>query len=394
MKKKGLILLTVALLFTFLSAPSGNALESRIKGKLPSIEEVFAKLFSASIRIFSLDQLKKESTLLSEEERCSMINFLGKERLLKAIEGLDADKKNFLTDEYMKLIGKGDLGKNFRKFLPRILAINANIMSVEQVKQSLKSLDEAEMGTLTIYMGNDGLKVLFNNANRDKHEAIMSSTPDWVILEMGLLKYDTIKDYTATMLKQEKIGGKMQGVETIELKYRVKPTAIYAKWINGPFKGRECLYNSSVSTKNIRVRESPPFSIVPVTVPLDSLIAKRGTNHLFTEVGLGYMLELILRDYLKASPVGDLTRKDIGVQEIDGKPVFVMESTLKKNPKQNYYCHRLTHYIDYINSFEVKVEVYDWNNQMFEMFTYLKIRENAGLKDIDFDQNNPAYKLK
>lgn len=394
MKKKGLILLTVALLFTFLSAPSGNALESRIKGKLPSIEEVFAKLFSASIRIFSLDQLKKESTLLSEEERCSMINFLGKERLLKAIEGLDADKKNFLTDEYMKLIGKGDLGKNFRKFLPRILAINANIMSVEQVKQSLKSLDEAEMGTLTIYMGNDGLKVLFNNANRDKHEAIMSSTPDWVILEMGLLKYDTIKDYTATMLKQEKIGGKMQGVETIELKYRVKPTAIYAKWINGPFKGRECLYNSSVSTKNIRVRESPPFSIVPVTVPLDSPIAKRGTNHLFTEVGLGYMLELILRDYLKASPVGDLTRKDIGVQEIDGKPVFVMESTLKKNPKQNYYCHRLTHYIDYINSFEVKVEVYDWNNQMFEMFTYLKIRENAGLKDIDFDQNNPAYKLK
>lgn len=394
MKKNILIVLATTVFLTFLTAPPGNALESRIKGQLPPIEEVFAKLFSASIRIFSLDQLKKESALLSEEERIGMANFLGKERLQKALEGLEADKKNFLTDEYMKLMGKPDTAKNFRKFLPRLLAINANIMTADQVKQSLKSLDEREMGTLTIYMGNDGLKVLFTNANRDKHAAIMSSTPDWVILEMGLLKYDTIKDYTATLLKQERIGGKMQGVETIELKYRVKPTAIYAKWIDGPFKGREALYNSTVSTKMIRVREGPPLSIIPVTVPLDSAIAKRGTNHLLTEIGLGYMLELILRDYLKASPVGDLTRKDIGLQEIDGKPVFVMESTLKKNPKQNYYCYRLTHYIDYINSFEVKVEVYDWNNQMFEMFTYLKIRENVGLKDIDFDQNNPAYKLK
>jgi hypothetical protein len=263
MKKKGLVVLATAVLFTLLAAPPGNALTSKIKGQLPPIEEVFAKLFSASIRIFSLDQLKKESALLSEEERLGMANFLGKERLQKALEGLEADKKNFLTDEYMKLMGKPDTAKNFRKFLPRILAINANIMTADQVKQSLKSLDEREMGTLTIYMGNDGLKVLFTNANKDKHAAIMSSTPDWVILEMGLLKYDTIKDYTATLLKQERIGGKMQGVETIELKYRVKPTAIYAKWIDGPFKGREALYNSTVSTKTIRVREGPPLSLIP-----------------------------------------------------------------------------------------------------------------------------------
>jgi len=376
-----------------IAAGTVSAIESRIKGKLPELENVFAKLMGNTFKLLSMDQLQKQNSTLSEQERSSVVNFLGKERWGKLLDGLDDQKKKFLDAEYAKLIGKGD-GASFKKHLPKIIGINLNLMSVDQVKQSLANMEEKEMGTLCISMGNEGLKALFTTANRDKHAILLQATPDWVLLEMGLRKYDTIKDYTCIMLKNERIGGKMQGVEKMDVKFRVKPAAIYSKWVDGPFKGRECLYNAAVSPDKLRVRESGALGLLPVSVPLTSEIAKRGTNHLFTELGMGFLLDMILKDYKKGSVAGDLTRKDVGLAQVEGTSVYVMESILKKNPSNNYYCHRIRHYLDYTNSLEIKAEMYDWDDQLFESYTYLKIALNPGLKDSDFDHTNPNYRLK
>lgn len=387
---RGMITLIVAVVL--IAAGTAPALDSRIKGKLPELEDVFAKLFANTVKIFSMDQLQKEYATLSEEERASMANFLGKDRWDKVVQGLDDQKKKFLEAQYSKYAGKGD-GASFKKHLPKIIGINLNIMSVDQVKQSMSVMDDKEMGSLCISMGNDGLKVLMATANKDKHAVLLQSTPDWVLLEMGLRKYDAIKDYTCILLKNEKIGGKMQGVETIEMKYRVKPNCIYAKWVDGPWKGREALYRDSAPGK-LRVRESGALGLLAVTVPVDSEIAKRGTNHPLTEIGLGFLLNMILKDYKPAHAAGDLVRKDIGLQQIEGTSVYVMDSVIKKNPKNNYYCHRIRHYLDYTNSLEIKAEIFDWDDQLYESFTYLKLVINPGLKDSDFDQSNPAYRLK
>lgn len=393
MKLRLMVIVMAFALAATLSIGRAGALQSRLKGDLPALEDVFAKLFSATVRAFSMEQMQKDFSLLSEEERAAVANFLGKDRWDKLVTGLDEQKKKFLEDEYARQAGKADASA-FLKALPKVFAININIMTTEQVKQTMSTLSDKEMATLTISMGNDGLKTLFTVTNKDKHAIILSSTPDWVLLEMGIRRYDSIKDYTCILLKQEKVGGKMQGVETIELKYRVKPFGIYAKWIDGPFKDREALYNSVTAAKSLRVREGGALGVMPVTVPVDSAIAKRGTNHLITEIGLGYLLGMIRKDYQPASQAGDITRKDVGIQQIDGVNVYVMESSLRKNPSNAYYCHRIKHYIDYLNSIEIKAEMYDWNDQIMESFTYTKLRLNVGLKDSDFDQNNPAYKLK
>jgi hypothetical protein len=391
-----LLVLVVLLLLPALVLPAGGAIESRIKGKLPPLEGVFEKLFASSIRLMSMDQLQKEYNSFNDEDRTSLVNFLGKDRFDKALQGLEEPKKKFLEDSYLKFLGKGDSSEFARKHLPIILAANANVMSAAQVKQSLAVLDDMEMGSLTLSMGPPGTKIMFGKiTGKDKHNAIMESTPMWVILEMGLIKYGTVRDYTCTLLKQERIDNKLQGVETMEVKYRVKPSlAIYAKWVNGPYTGRECLYNETVIGKDkLRVREGGMLGLVAVTLPLDSAIAKRGTNHILTELGFGHLLNLSLKDLKASMPYGDMSRKDNGLQMLDGKSVFVMDSILRKNPNYKYYCHRLRSYIDYTNSLQLKAEIFDWNDQMFESYTYLKPRFNVRLKDIDFDPSNPAYKL-
>jgi len=82
-----------------------------------------------------------------------------------------------------------------------------------------------------------------------------------------------------------------------------------------------------------------------------------------------------------------------GIQEVDNHKVYVMENILPKDPKKGYYCYRIIHYIDYMRSLEIKAVMYNWDNQLQESYTYTQIAINPGLKDIDFDPENPEYRL-
>ena len=63
---------------------------------------------------------------------------------------------------------------------------------------------------------------------------MLQNTPTWLFSETGLRRYAELKDYTCIMYKQERLGSKLQDVETIVLKYREHPKSIYMKWIAGP----------------------------------------------------------------------------------------------------------------------------------------------------------------
>ena len=46
-----------------------------------------------------------------------------------------------------------------------------------------------------------------------------------------------------------------------------------------------------------------------------------------------------------------------------------------------------------MRSLEIKAVMYNWDNQLQESYTYTQIAINPGLKDIDFDPDNPEYRL-
>lgn len=194
------------------------------------------------------------------------------------------------------------------------------------------------------------------------------------------------------MYKQERIDGKPQGVEKILLKYRDQPLAIYMKWLEGPWQGREVLYNSKIHKPGwARVRESGILGIMAVTAPIDSEVLRRGANHLLIEVGFRYYIEGNEKEFQKAQ--GRIEHQRYGIKDLDGVKVYQFESILPKEP-ETMYAYRTMEYFDFRNALPIKSEVYNFDNELKESFHYTQIEVNPGLTDRDFDPANPDYGLK
>ncbi len=389
MKKVRIGVAGLGIIFLVISNPAAS-LTSWIKGQLPDSREVIAGVFAHYLSACSRAEAKLSLDALGPEKKSALVNFLGepgKAYLLAHCQGEACPLAQSFKPE------KGVSEAEFQKIWPAILVAILNPMPLDNYKKFVDSSAE-EIGPEGIYMDWVGQEILWAGLEQTRHEAILNLTPDWVFLEVGLRKYATIKDYTCIYYKQERLGDKLQGVETILLKYREKPKAIYMKWLDGPWKGREMLYNETLSQDKVRVRESGFLGVIPIWIHYMSPIAMRGTNHPAVEVGLKFMLELNLREYKKAFANKELARKNHGIQMVDGHRVFAMENIMtKNNPAAKYYCHRVIQYMDYQRGLEPKAEVFNFNDQLKESFTYTKIKINAGLTDRDFDPENPEYRL-
>jgi hypothetical protein len=166
------------------------------------------------------------------------------------------------------------------------------------------------------------------------------------------------------------------------------------RWLAGPFKGRELVYNVHVlGSDKLRVREGGLLGIVPVTIALDAPVARRGTNHLVSEVGFSHLLSLIEKDYTKAAPRGHIRRVNHGFETLDGRKTYKVESILPRDEKLGYYCYRMMHWTDYLKGIEIKSEVFNFKDELQESYYYKEVNTAPGFTAEDFDPKNKAYHL-
>lgn len=359
---------------------------------VPGFLTAFPKVFRAGIEAMSLEQIERIAQSLSEEDRRVLGNFLGTAGVAQVLAGLDADKTERLSAYYR---AEGDRDDDrFRDLYPRLAATTNNTLSLEQLAEVLDRLGPEEMASQSFFFGAEGRRVAFGALERDRIEAILNHTADWVLLATGCRGVDEVAQYTTTLVKRERIDGKLQPEETIALKVRHQPLAFHMKWLAGPFKKREVLYNETrYGAGKIRVREGGLLGVMPVTIGVDAAVARRGTKHRVTEVGLKPLVELVEREYAKAAPAGDIDRKNHGIVELDGRPVYRMETILPRERDRGYYCYRMMHYTDFVRALEVKAEVYGFDDQLDEVFHYQDVDTAVTFTDADFDPKNKAYRL-
>lgn len=213
------------------------------------------------------------------------------------------------------------------------------------------------------------------------------------LLDRAEGRYADVEDYTAILLRRERIGETLRPQETILLKFQ-RSFKVYMKWLDGPGKGREGLYVKGANKGKFLVYE--PRGIRRLfTVALDPSHRRvlEESRHPITDVGIGRLLEIVGESARRAARHGVLQLVDRGDGTVAGRPVRLVEGILPRDPNAGYYCYRVLLSLDEENSLPIRVVVYDWGDRIVEEYEYTQLRLNPGLTDGDFDPDNPDYDL-
>ncbi|VVS91193.1 DUF1571 domain-containing protein [Desulfoluna spongiiphila] len=249
----------------------------------------------------------------------------------------------------------------------------------------------------------------------------------------------SLSDYTAVLVKRERFEGTLAPEEQILFKY-AEPGRVYMRWIGKVNKGQEALYVKGENEDRLKAHKGGFLGLVTVNVDPTGKMAMEGQHHPIFHAGIGFTTEVVLRDLEKGLKQGDVRVFDRGRQTLDGRDVVVMEAffpeTVKgvthtvregetlwdiaaehhqdmyvilsvnkgvDTPKDvkagqslvipDYYCRRSVSYYDADTELLVKIENYDWNDNLYEVYHYRDLQLNVGLSSDDFDPDNKGYKF-
>ena len=225
------------------------------------------------------------------------------------------------------------------------------------------------------------------------------------ILEEALLNLENVPDYTATFVKQERIGGAMTEPTLINLKVRHAPFSVYMKWLNGD-KGRELLYvdgqndgDMVVRVGGVRGRFLPALNLNPV-----GDLAMKESRHPITEVGIKNLIKKALA--YRERDLNDINNLNCTVTDgaqFDKRDCFEFVVEYKQHKEGCEYRKSILT-IDKELGIPVAVKNFAWPNEVdavdvnnldkstiIENYAYTKINYARQLADGDFDKNNSNY---
>jgi hypothetical protein len=204
----------------------------------------------------------------------------------------------------------------------------------------------------------------------------------------GLMK--RVDAYTAVFIREEQIDGKMRKPETLFMKFR-RPFSVYMKWIKEPNKGREVLYVDGKNNNHLKVHVGGLLNIFlpAINIAPENPHVLRNSRHPITQAGLENMIDSLIQQFELSKKRGHLTTVYHGVEKMGGAETYKIERILPRD--KGYYCWRLIMNLDKQSGLPVKVQVYNWDNELVERYTYQSVILNAPLNDADFDSRNKDY---
>jgi len=205
-----------------------------------------------------------------------------------------------------------------------------------------------------------------------------------------------VRDYTGTVVRQERIGGQLQPEAVIDVRIRQQPFSVYLKWTSPrQLAGQEAIFITGKNNNEIRAKGTGILAIAGyVSLPTNDPRVRKKSRHAITESGIGNMIDVISRSYeierrLPANQV-KITFADYAFQQ---KPCTRMELTHHVFNAQ-LYCYRCVVYFDKALKLPVRVEVYDWpapngnpKGELLECYSYTNLKFNLGLTDAAFEHS-------
>lgn len=213
-----------------------------------------------------------------------------------------------------------------------------------------------------------------------------------------------IKDYSATMIKHERVQGKLNDTEYMFIKVRHEPFSVYMYFL-GPdrLKGQEVLYVEGKNNGNL-LGHGVGIKKIAGTVPLlpTGTMAMAGQRYPITEIGIFMLTKRLVEVGEQDMKFGECEVKFFRGAKINvgnvKRSVTGIE-VLHPVPRKNFRFHIARIFVDDELKIPVRFESYDWPDKaggqppLLEEYTYTDIKLNNGFTDADFDENNPNYRF-
>jgi hypothetical protein len=209
---------------------------------------------------------------------------------------------------------------------------------------------------------------------------------------------NNVKDYSCTMVKRERIGGKLGDQEFMFLKVRHEPFSVYMYFL-GPerMKGQEALYVAGKNNGNL-LGHGVGIRKIAGTVPLlpTGALAMAGQRYPITEIGMYNLTKRLVEVGEKDKNFGECEVKFYAGAKINKRRATCIQ-VVHPVPRRNFTFNLARIYVDEQLNLPIRYEAYDWpaaaggKPELMEEYTYMDIKLNNGFTDADFDENNPNY---
>ena len=229
--------------------------------------------------------------------------------------------------------------------------------------------------------------------------------------ERGLARIEKeIRDYTATLVKRERIGSQLADYQYMAIKVRheqkkggrvVVPFSVYLRFLKPPeLRGREVIYVEGWNDNKLMAHEPPDSAtyrlIGRVSLKPDGFLAMRGNRYPITEIGIKNLVVRLLEVAREDRKYGECEVDFYKGAKINGRTCTKIEVRHPVRRRQ-FRFHIARIYIDDELEIPIRYESYDWPEKrgdpplLLEEYTYLNVKLNVGLTDRDFDPDNPQY---
>ena len=202
-----------------------------------------------------------------------------------------------------------------------------------------------------------------------------------------------VRDYSCTMIKQERISGVLSPVHVITVMIRNQPFSVYMRWHQPrACAGQEVCYVAGKNNGQMRAHSSGLLGAVGfVSVDPDDPRAKKTSNHLVTEAGLGNLMRRFEERWTNERQYNRAAVK-VGEYEYNKRRCVRVETAYSQRVQGLPY-YRGVIYFDKELALPIRIELYDWpraggapGGELIETYSYINLKLNPGLPDSTFNK--------
>jgi hypothetical protein len=211
----------------------------------------------------------------------------------------------------------------------------------------------------------------------------------------------TIKDYSCTVVKRERIDGKLGEHEYMFAKIRQEPFSVYLYFLApDAVKAQEVIYVEGRNDGNMLAHAGSGVRAMVGTVSLKptSMLAMTGNRYAITEIGVENLAMRLVEVAEHDKNFGECDVQFFPNAKVNGR-ICTCVQVVHPVPRRNFRFHLARVFIDDELLIPIRYEAYDWPHEeggqpvLMEEYTYMNVKINNGFTDADFDPKNTSYKF-